>query len=225
MSTARSARPAALALALAAALAAGGCGKGKKPSAVGLRLQREDLVLVARQLAQVQGEATLETRATKAAWPLLAHGLAPGRSGIIRPQIAAVLPIAAKLALPALFHGGRGEALTGPAFSIAGLYRSYAGLASRGWLMIGAAIDQIERGTPVAARFARENVALYIESIYDAHFSLSQIGKKLLAGYKKLKGEAAFGSSLTQTELDALAQAYSEASDRLYPHVAVKLGS
>ena len=47
---------------------------------------------------------------------------------------------------------------------------------------------------------------LYIESIYDGHFSLAQIGKKLLAGYDKLGGAADFGASLTQAEVDALAR-------------------
>ena len=68
-------------------------------------------------------------------------------------------------------------------------------------------------------------MALYIESVYDAHFGLAQIGKKLLAGYRKLGGQAAFGAALTQGEVDALADAYSEATDRLHPHVGVRLGS
>ena len=76
-----------------------------------------------------------------------------------------------------------------------------------------------------AARFARANVALYIESVYDAHFSLAQIGKHLLAAYKTLGGGGAFGASLTPAEVDALARAYSEGQDRLYPHVGVRFGS
>ncbi len=66
---------------------------------------------------------------------------------------------------------------------------------------------------------------MYIESIYDAHFTLAQIGKKLLAGYEKLGGASDFGTALTQAEVNALAGAYSEASDRLHPHVGVRLGS
>ena len=84
---------------------------------------------------------------------------------------------------------------------------------------------QIESGTPASARFARENAPLYIESIYDAHFTLAQIGKKLLAAYDKLGGAEAFGAALTQAEVDALARTYSEANDRLHPHVAVRIGS
>jgi hypothetical protein len=108
---------------------------------------------------------------------------------------------------------------------VAGLFRSYSGLATHGWQLIGASIDEIERGSAVARRFARANVNLYIESVYDAHFSLAQTGKALLDGYRKLGGPSAFGSSLTQAEVDELARTYSEANDRLHPHVGVRLGS
>jgi hypothetical protein len=127
--------------------------------------------------------------------------------------------------VPAIFEEARASALTGPAAQVAGLFRSYSGLARHGWQLIGAAIDEIEHGSTVARRFARANVALYIEGIYDAHFSLAQIGKALLAGYRKLGGASAFAGSLTQAEVDGLAQTYSEASDRLHPHVGVRLGS
>ena len=69
--------------------------------------------------------------------------------------------------------------------------------------------DQIEHGSPAGARFARENVALYIESVYDGHFDLAQIGKQLSDGYRELGGPAAFGRALTQAEVDALARVYS----------------
>lgn len=103
--------------------------------------------------------------------------------------------------------------------------RSYALLSQRGWKLLDAALRQIESSSPATARFARENAPLYIESVYDAHFTLAQIGKKLLAGYEKLGGARAFGAALTQAEVTALAQAYSEAEDRLHPHVGVRLGS
>ena len=45
--------------------------------------------------------------------------------------------------------------LRGPASGIVGLYRAFAGLARRGWQMVGAAIYQAEHGTPQGARFAR----------------------------------------------------------------------
>ena len=102
--------------------------------------------------------------------------------------------------------------------------RSYALLCARGWKLLLASLAQIESGTPAAARFARANAPLYIESVYDAHFTLAQIGKKLLAGYDKLGGPRAFGAALTKAEVDGLAGAYSEASDRLHPHVGVRLG-
>ena len=98
-------------------------------------------------------------------------------------------------------------------------------LAALGWRMTGAAINQIQRGSPTEARFARKNVALYIESVYDAHFELAQLGKQLLDGYRALGGPKAFKGSLSQEEVDALARAYSEAADRLHPHVGVRLGS
>ena len=53
--------------------------------------------------------------------------------------------------------------------------------------MIGAAVYQIEHGTPPRARFARENVPLYIDSVYDAHFGLGQIGKQLRRGLQEAR--------------------------------------
>ncbi len=217
------AAPALLALALLA-LFASGCSH-KRATPVGKRLQREDLVLIARQLQEVRREAAAEVAATKAAWPLIYRGLPAGERGVGRPAILRAIAVAEKLELPDLVHGFRAEALTGPAFSIAGLYKGYVGLARRGWRQIGYAIAQIEHGTPVARRFARENVGLYIESVYDAHFALAQIGKKLVAGYKQLKGPETFFLTLTQEEVNALAAAYSEGADRLFPHTGVKFGS
>jgi len=52
-----------------------------------------------------------------------------------------------------------------------------------------------------------------------------QIGKQLGAAYKKLGGEEVFGEALGQAEVDALVKAYSEATDRLEPHVQVQVGS
>jgi hypothetical protein len=68
-------------------------------------------------------------------------------------------------------------------------------------------------------------VALYIESIYDAHFGLAQIGKQIPIDYRRVGGAGAFGASLTPAEVGALATSYSEASDRLSPHARVRLGS
>jgi hypothetical protein len=168
---------------------------------------------------------TTEVAATKAAWPLVVGGLAPGTSDVTSPAITLAARRAGALGVPALFEEHEAASLTGPASSIAGLYRESSLLASRGWRLIAAAAEEVEHGSPAAASFARANVALYIESVYDAHFSLAQIGKKLLAGYDKLGGSEELGASLTQEQVNALANTYSEASDRLRPHARVKLGS
>lgn len=218
-------RRAALLLLGGAALVSAGCGSGGQATPAGLRLQREDLIATARALAAAQGEVNREVSATKAAWPLVANGL-PAHVGA--PQRAAIVKAArqaASLRLPGIFQERRAQGLTGAGASLAGQYRSFAGLSSRGWQMIDYEIEQLQRGTPAAASFARANVALYIESVYDGHFGLSQIGKKLLAGYQKLGGAAAFGSSLSEAEAKRLADAYSEARYRLHPHSGVKLGS
>ncbi len=207
-----------------AAVAAGGCGGGTAQSPASLRLQREDLIALARGLQRAEASVRSEVAATKAAWPLVANGL-PGGIAHARPAIQAAGERAAKLVVPALFSERQAAALTGPASGLAGLFRTFAGLATHGWQLIGAAIEQIDHGSPAAARFARANVALYIESIYDGHFSLAQIGEQLLAGYHRLGGPSAFAASLTQGEVQAVARSYSEASDRLHPHVGVKLGS
>jgi hypothetical protein len=117
------------------------------------------------------------------------------------------------------------RSLTGPAAGIAGLFRTFDGLTERGWTLVAAAGEEIDSGPAVAARFARANVALYIDSVYDGHFDAALVGKSLLAGYKKLGGAPAFGATLTQAEVSALAGVYSPASERLYPHAGVKLGS
>jgi hypothetical protein len=202
-----------------------GCGGGKSATSTGLTLQREDLVVVSHALARVEAPVGAEVAATKTAWPLVAHGLPADTSTVARPPISRATEVAARLSVPAVFEERESAALTGPASALAGLFRSYAALATRGWQLIGAAIDEIEHGAPVSARFARANVALYIESVYDGHFSLAQLGKQLVSGYGKLGGARVFGAALTQSEVDALARTYSEANDRLHPHVGVRLGS
>lgn len=115
--------------------------------------------------------------------------------------------------------------LTGPGSPLAGLYRTYVGLVSRGWVQIAAMQAQIEHGTQQARRYARENVAFYIESVYDGQFDLGQIQKRLQHGYEEVGGEAALGKALSAAEVKALEVAYSEAAARLQPHPTVKLGS
>ena len=217
----------ALALATAALVLAGGCaGSSSNATPAALALEREDLAATSRALRELQAPVARSVAATKAAWPLIANGL-PGDVTVVSrsPATARAASTSAQLRLPALFGETRSRALTGPSSQIAGLVRSYALLCARGWKLLLASLAQIESGTPAAARFARANAPLYIESVYDAHFALAQIGEKLLAGYDKLGGPSAFGAALTKAEVDALAGAYSQASDRLHPHVGVRLGS
>ena len=214
-----SSRTAAALLALGAALASAGCGSGAASSQADLRLQREDLIATARALEQARPEAAAETAATKAAWPVVANGLPTGAGGNAR--VDAATRRARALRLPSLFSEQRSAGLTGPSSGLAGTYRSFVGLAGTGWTMIQHALST----SGSAEAFARDNAPLYIESVYDGHFGLAQIGKTLLAGYEKLGGAPAFGRSLTQAEVARLAAAYSEPAVRLHPHPGVKLGS
>ncbi len=218
----------ALLLLLSGALIAAGCGGGTattSSSPAALRLQREDLIAVSHALQSLEQPISREVAATKTAWPLVANGLHPGTLAAAGPPITAAAESAARIKPPGLLEEAQAASLTGPASELAALFSSFNGLTSRGWQLILAAIHSIERGSPQGARFARENVALYIDSVYDGHFSLAQIGKKLLNSYRMLGGQAAFGTALSQAEVDALANTYSEAADRLHPHVGVRLGS
>jgi hypothetical protein len=212
-------------LALLLALATTGCGKATPPSAAQLALEREDLVVVCRALQSLEGQSESEVNATRAAWPQIYRGPARRDTGLYTTAIREAVESAERVELPTLLEERDAASLTGPAYGLASLYREFAGLANRGWAMIGESIYQIEHGTPSAARFARENIALYIDAVYDAHFGLGQIGHQLLAAYSKLGGEAVFGVALTQPEANAIAAAYSQERERLEPHVAVKLGS
>jgi hypothetical protein len=194
-------------------LSAPGCGASHEArTPAELRLQRQELAAVSRALR------------AKAAWPLIANGLPAETRALVGP-VSAAATSAARVPLPALFGEAPAASLTGPASGLAGLFRSYRGLSTRGWQMIAASIEQIQSRSPGSARFARENIALYIESVYDAHFALAQIGKQLGRAYAMLGGPAAFGPSLTAAEVNALAGSYSEAADRLHPHTGVRLGS
>jgi hypothetical protein len=202
---------------------AAGCA-GRAPSPTALRLEREDLIALVHALQSAQPSVQAEVRAAKAAWPLVVNGLPRGRP-LPHAPVRTAAAAAAAVFVPAILQEDEAGALTGPAATIGGLFHGFVDLAGRGWQLIEGSIAQIQHGPPAAARFARANVALYIESVYDGHFDLAQVGKQLTAGYRKLGGPAAFGTSLTGAEVDALARAYSEASDRLHPHVGVKLGS
>ena len=211
---------------LLAGLAAGGCGAGSNSSSdPAVKLQRQDLAAVSRALARTQSSVGEAVTAGKRAWPLVVNGLSADMSATPRLPIAAAGASAARVKVPPLLEEAQAVSLTGPAAQLAGLFRTYIGLTSLGWKMIAASMDQIEHGPPVSARFARDNVALYIESVYDGNFTLAQIGKHLREGYRRLGGAPAFAGDLSQQQVNALASAYSEAADRLHPHVGVRLGS
>jgi len=215
---------AAPALLIGLALAsASGCA-GPAPSPTALRLEREDLIALVRALQSAEPSVHSEVLDSKTAWPLVVNGL-PAHGALARAPVRAVAAAAAGIAVPALLQEDEAGALTGPAATISGLFHGFFELSERGWQLIDGAIAQVEHGSGAGARFARANVALYIESVYDGHFSLAQIGKQLLAAYRKLGGPVAFGHALTPDEVNDLAGAYSEASVRLHPHVGVKLGS
>jgi hypothetical protein len=203
-----------------------GCGSTSSTPAE-LRLQREDLVAVSKALATVERPITIEVGAAKRAWPLIANGLPTGAGSLAstRAPVTAATTSASRIPTPPVLGEAQADSLTGAGAELAGLFRNYIGLSTRGWTLTGAALEQIEHGSPASARFARENVGLYIESVYDGHFDLAQIGKHLTDGYRKLGGPSAFGRALTQAEVDTLADAYSEANVRLHPHVGIRLGS
>ena len=209
-----------------AAVALAGCGgtsSVKSPAAEGL--QREDLVSVSRGLRQAESSVQKEMASARIAWPLVANGLPASIPPATRAQVAAAATAAQAIVLPPPMSATQARELTGPAAGIAGLFRPFTKLTERGWTMTGAAIDQITAGPPTAATFARGNVALYIDAVYDGHFDAALIGKSLLKGYRKLGGAPAFGATLTEAEVEALARAYSPATEQLHPHPGVRLGS
>jgi hypothetical protein len=208
-----------------ALLVAAGCGGVSRSSNPAQKVERQEEIAVSHALKAAQGQVAREVAQAKVAWPLVASGLPASASSSTPRPIAAAAQSAASIRIPVPFQEAHATSLTGPAAGLAGLFRIYTGLTSRGWQLIDSSLKEREHGSPAAARFARENVALYIESVYDGHFSLAQIGKQLEAGYDELGGSSAFGNALTQAEVDALAGTYSEAADRLHPHVRVRLGS
>ena len=201
----------------------GGSSSASTPAAE--RLQREDLVAAVRGLRHAEGPLGREMAAARIAWPLVANGLPASIPPNVRPALSTASAAARAIVVPPLMSEAQSRSLTGPAAGIAGLFRTFDGLTERGWTLTGAASDEIESGSPTAVRFGRENVALYIDSVYDGHFDAALIGKSLLAGYEKLGGASAFGGALTEAEVDALADAYSPASEELHPHSGVKLGA
>lgn len=200
------------------------CAGKDAPVPAELALEREDLIATVRALHSIEGPVAGEVTAAKQAWPSIANGLPPA-SASLRAPVARALARAQAVPVPALFGEARSRLLTGPAFSIAGTYRTFAELATRGWQLIDADARAIQGGTRSGARFARATVALYLESVYDAHFALAQIGAKVHKAFHDLGAAEGFAGAITQAEVDALESFYSEANDRLHPHVGVRLGS
>jgi hypothetical protein len=208
--------------ALVVALA--GCGRGRTATPAEARLEREDLVVVAHALRSAEEPVDREVAAARSAWPLLVDGLPRSISASVRARIGAAVQAAARLPLPALLGEREAAALTGPASPLAGRYRDFQQLCSDSWRLIGDALAEVRRGG-AAARFVRATAPLYIEGIYDSHYSLAETGKELLAAYETLGGAPAFGSSLTAREVRQLAESYARLRDRLQPHERVRLGS
>jgi hypothetical protein len=215
---------AAPALICCAAVLLAGCGSKKPATGAGIRLQREDLAAVASALSQAAPRALAEAAATKAVWPLVAGGLPADLDVEGAARIAAASRAAHAVELPPLFTELTAKTLTGPGVGIANAFRSFLELSRTSWQMIVYTLTA-ERGGGEPGRFARANVALYIESVYDANFGLAQIGKNLMKGYEQVGGPAAFGETLSAGEVRRLASIYSEPNFRLHPHDGVRLGS
>jgi hypothetical protein len=204
-----------------------------------LRLERTDLALLARTLRELQVPIQSEVAAARDAWPALVRGLPRDSTPALRRALATADTRAAALAPPPFVtvEGG----LTGPAAGIGGLVKSYTILTQRGWRFLttaagaptsagggGASGGGTGSAIPSArgadrASFLLTNSGLYVYCVYDAHFELSVIGKKLDDAYRKLGGSAAFGAALTPVQVAALAGAYSPSAARLAPHPAASV--
>jgi hypothetical protein len=204
------------ALALVASIAACGSGTTRSPGNRELALERAQLVHVVGGLHAVVGPVRREVTAARTAWPLIANGLPPALPGTLRAAVGRAVAGAQALAEPPFLANA--TQITGPAAGIAGLYESYERLAERGWRLTEAGIDAIVSANPTAASFERENSPLYIDAIYDSHFNLSLVGKSLMSAYEQLGGPQAFGATLPQSEINALAATYSIPAVRLEPH-------
>lgn len=213
-----------MALALAA-LALAGCGKASTANPVQARLQREDLVAVARVLQSVEPAVDREVAAARAAWPFILDGLAAQIGTRARSRILAAVESALRLPLPALVAERQAAALTGPGSPLAGRYRDFWGLCRDSWKQLAAALGEIEHGSPRAARFARATAALYIEGVYDAHYSIAEAGKQVSAAYKTLGSAPVFGAALSERAVGQLVASYTRSRDELSPHERVRLGS
>jgi hypothetical protein len=224
--TARVAAALVLALALGAASMLAGCGSGESNiSRREYALERAQFEQVAGELLEVQAAVHREVARSRVVWSRIYNGL-PARIGAqLQDRVKTASEVAGDLPAPRFMT--RRATLTGPASGIAGLYEDYDRLAERGWRLTETGIAGIVSGPLSVQRFVRANSPLYIDAIYDGHFDLSLIGKKLLEGYEKIEalsrqgkfaGIGGFGSSLARSEVQALAAAYSIPAVRLEPH-------
>lgn len=224
---AASARVAVAILALGAVVVAiAGCGSGESDiSRREYALERAQFEQVTDELSEVQSAVHHELASSRAVWPLIYDGLPERMSARLQAGVRAASAVAG--ALPAPQFMAKQATLTGPASGIASLYEDYDRLVERGWRLTETGLAGIVSGPVSVQRFVRANSSLYIDAIYDGHFDLSLIGKKLLDGYEKLQklsaqrkfaGIGGFGSRLTQREVAALAGAYSIPAVRLEPH-------
>jgi hypothetical protein len=203
-----------------------GCGSGESNiSRREYALERAQFEQVADELGEVRAAVHREVATSRAVWPRIYNGLPAHIGTRVQDGIKAASEVAGDLPAPRFM--AKQATLTGPASGIAGLYEDYDRLAERGWRLTETGIAGIMSGPVSVQRFVRANSPLYIHSVYDGHFDLSLIGKKLLAGYKKIAalskgkkfaGIGGFGASLTQGEVNALAAAYSIPAVRLEPH-------
>ncbi len=204
---------------LAAAWLLAGCGSGASshtPSNRELALERSQFEQVSRALRTAEPAVQREVMASRNAWPLIAGGLPQALPSTLQAAVSAASARAKALPKPSFVANAR--TLTGPAAGIGGIYENYERLAGQGWQLTQAAIGSILSAPPTVASFERANSPLYIDAIYDSHFDLSLLGKSLIGGYEKLVGPQAFGTALTQSEIAALAGAYSIPAVRLEPH-------
>jgi hypothetical protein len=215
-----------LAFALCAPGVLAGCGSSESDiSRREYALERAQFEQVADELGEVRAAVHREVASSRAVWPRIYNGL-PARIGAqLQDGVKAASEVAGDLPAPRFM--AQQSTLTGPASGIASLYEDYDRLAERGWRLTETGIAGIVSGPVSVQRFVRANSPLYIDAIYDGHFDLSLIGKKLLEGYEKIEdlsrqgkfaGIGGFGASLTQRDMNALAAAYSIPAVRLEPH-------
>lgn len=168
---------------------------------------------LAHTLHQLHTPVAAEVAAAHVPWPSLAGGFPRAVAPALRVEVAAVERRAAALTLPA--EVTTEGSVTGPAAELAGMLKTYVRLTQRGWQYLAVALGA---GPGSTATFLRTNAPLYIYCVYDGHYDLSLIGKAVQSAYRELGGPSAFGASLTSSQVEALARAYSIAAARLAPH-------